>query len=354
MKRFIFGFDDSQPLACAQGLILRGIDAVVVGGISPEGASVLQNAGVDLYLCFGAHALGNIHPFAPHLAVNPQGQQRRWFSSACPNDIEIADTRLTLVLQRAQGLPGVKGIVVDGARFASFASAEGEDAFFTCFCPRCMAKMREHGLDAEAIRQAVQRLSQPGQLTMADVPFLREWLGFRESCVTAYMEQFSDRVHACNPAWEAGAFIFAPSLGAFVGQTMSACASLDLVSSMLYRAYPHADGPACLGHEWASFHHLLQEKASAFRSLVKPDIHPRLAAAPDPAALLAHGFTPAEIGAEVAAARPYLRTGQKLVPIVQIEDARQQETVRHVLENDADGVGYFAYDPAWLPPVNPS
>lgn len=355
MKRFIFGFDDSQPLACAQGLCSRGFDAVVAGGISPEGAEALHQAGIDLYLCFGAHALGDMQPRDAHLAMNPRGERRQWFGSACPNDREIAEARISQALQQAQDIPGLKGIFVDGARFASFASVEGEEAFFTCFCPRCMAKMKALSLDAEAIRRAVLHLSAPGPLNAADVPRLRDWLGFRESCVKAYMERFADRVHEANPAWETGAFIFAPSLGAFVGQTMSACAALDLVSPMLYRNYPHADGPACLGHEWAAFHRLLKEKAPAFRSLFSPAIHQRLISncQPDPAELLAHGFSPAEVGAEVASAKAGLAQHQQLVPIVQIEDKQQQETVRYVLESGADGVGYFAYNPAWLPVRQP-
>ena len=352
MKRFIFGFDAANARDCARTLKARGFDAVVVGNIDRDGAIALREAGLDIYLCFGAHALGDAQPRETHLARNPQNEPQAWFGSACPNDNEIADERLTRALRDARQIPGLKGVFVDGARFASFASAEGEAAFFTCFCPRCMARMQAQGLDAEAIRQAVLRLSRPGPLAEADIPLLQDWLHFRESCVQAYMARFADRVHACNPDWETGAFVFAPSLGGFVGQTMAACASLDLVSPMLYRAYPHADGPACLGHEWAAFHRLLQDKAAAFRHLSGMEFHPRLAeTAPPvlPEALLAEGFSPAEVGAEVAAARAFLSSRQRLVPIIQIEDDRQQETARCVLDSGADGVGWFAYDPAWLP-----
>lgn len=178
MKRFIFGFDDAHPHFCAQDLKNRGFDAVIVNGISRDGAVILREAGIDLYLCFGAHTLGDAQPRNAHLALNPQGESRVWFASACPDDSEIADARLAQALQIAQELPGLKGIFVDGARFASFASPEGMDAFFSCFCPRCIARMQSLGPDAEAIRRAVQHLALPGPMNAADVPHLRNWLHF--------------------------------------------------------------------------------------------------------------------------------------------------------------------------------
>jgi len=247
MKRFIFGFDGSRPGECARELRERGIDAVIVGGADAPTLDALRKHGLGLYLCYGAHGLGGVSDARAHSALDAEGEPAAWFSSGCPNDEALIGVHLDAVIDRAREMEDVRGVFVDGARFASFASAEGPDGFFSCFCPRCMEKMDAMGLDAEEIRLSVRRLKRDRLVREGDFAFLRAWFSFRESCVKRYMERFAERVHAVRSDLKACAFVFAPSLAHFVGQTEAALGALDVVSPMLYRAYPHADGPACLG-----------------------------------------------------------------------------------------------------------
>ena len=343
MKRFLFGMDAERPGDCARLLRRKGIDAVVLGDADARTREALAENGLMLYLCYGAHGLGGDFADPVHLARDAEGREARWFSSGCPNDVALARARMDAALERAANLPEMRGILVDGARFASFASTEGPDGFFSCFCPRCMERMEALGLDAARIRRAVRRLGSERRIT--DEAAIAGWFAFRADCVGAYLEDFAGRVHALPGSPEAGAFVFAPSLAGFVGQTARACAPLDLVSPMLYRAYPHADGPACLGHEWAAASRLFEPEVLrrlAELSGADAGFVPRQ----EPDALLAKGFAPERIGAEIAAAR--LRPGQSLLPILQIEDRQIMRSVCSALEADADGFGYFMYGQAPL------
>lgn len=358
MKRFIFGYDRAHPEACAADLKSRGIDAVVAGSFGEDAAEAFRRAEMEIYLCFGAFSLNGADPKDADLCVTASGRRTVWFSSGCPNDRKRAEANLTRAVRSARRVPGLSGIFVDGARFASFASPEGEDAFFTCFCPGCREKMRTPGTDAEEIRTALLKTAAGEALREGDITAVRAWLAWREACVKAYMDLFARRVHEADPSWKAGAFIFAPSLGRFTGQTMAACRAPDIISPMLYRAYPHAQGPACLGHEWAAFFRLMRENAHDFRtrfgtfspSLPEGDEKPGAWSVME-RRLLTSGFPPAAVGDETAAAKAGMRAGQLLAPILQIEDSRLRETEDHTAARGADGMGYYPYAPQWLPPV---
>lgn len=342
MKTFLFGFDIEHPRDCAAHLKSRGIDAVVVGAPTRETQEALAAQGIDLYLSCGAYS---VKAGERPLAQDAHGAQRLWFHSGCPNDHINASARMEAALERARTFESVKGILVDGARFASFASVEGIEPFFTCFCPNCMQAMKADGLDAEGIRQAVSRLAVQRTVNPADAGLIRDWFSFRERTVQRYMDRFASAVHSVRGGLLAGAFIFAPSLGAFVGQTAQACRSLDIVSHMLYRAYPHKDGVACLGHEWAA---LIRAFGAGTSGLIQAANAP-FEVDSTPEALLSGGFEPGWIGREVALARQSCGSEQLLWPIVQIEDDRLDEAVHHALHNGADAAGYFSYGDAPLP-----
>ena len=339
MKRFIFGFDAKNPSACAAALRRSGFDAVVVGSADQATAAALQREGLALYLCFGAFCL---RPSAA-APLDARGRPAPWFRSGCPNDEELYESHMAAALGKLDDAPAARGIFVDGARFASFASAEGTEAFFTCFCPRCMERMEKMGLDAERIRAAAAALMESRRV--GDAEGIRAWFVFRRACVKAYMERFAARVHALPGGREACGFVFAPSLAPFVGQT-EACAALDVISPMLYRHYPHPVGPACLGHEWA-----------AAKRMFGPSVLGQLlqlaggsaAALPEGEAgqALEDGFAPERVGLETAKSE---RSGkQRLLPILQIEDERLGESIRRAMEAGADGVGLFMYGQAPLP-----
>lgn len=345
MYRYIYGFDTAHPAQCAQELRRKGIHAVVTGNADTPTVDALADEGIDLYLCCGAYG---IRDASDPLAQDASGETRKWFGSGCPNNRAVIQAHIDVILERASRLPTVKGIFIDGARFASFASTEGPESFFTCFCPRCMEKM---GANAETIRSAVLRLQQNRRIQDGDGPALQAWFAFREQCVREAFDAFSEQVHALNASLRASAFVFAPSLGRFVGQTPSAFRSLDIVAPMLYRAYPHTEGPACLGHEWSALTGLFGAHAESFAALAAPaSLTPALAPWKEQMqALLDTGFGPEQVGAETAQAHANLHPGQKLWPIVQIEDPHIDETLRLVYENGADAAGYFMYGQAELP-----
>lgn len=344
MKHLIFGMNAKDPAAGARELREHGMDGVVCGSFTPECAAALEAEGLEMYLSFGAYG---VPKDGGRLAQDAFGQHRRWFNSGCPNDWENAQKHLDAVLEKAAALPGLRGILVDGARFASFASVEGVDSFFTCFCPQCMQAMTDMGLDAEAIRKTVGRLMQTRKPASGDETALRQWLLFREKTVQRYMDQFAQRVHALRPDLLAGAFIFAPSLGAFVGQTAEACRSLDVISHMLYRDFHQQYGVACLGHEWAALIGGFGESIGAFISACSPD-H-AFSVDKTPAQLLESGFPPEWVRAEVAHARGIYPAGQQLWPIIQTDDDRVHETDRLAVEAGADTVAFFAYGNGQVP-----
>jgi len=344
MKNFVFGMDTRHPAECARKLREHGFDAVAVGGASPETAAALEAEGIELYLSFGAYG---VPKDAPDLAQDAFGHPRRWFNSGCPNDHENAQRHLDAVLEKAANLPTVRGILVDGARFASFASVEGFDSFFTCFCPRCMQAMKDMGLDAEAIREMAGRLMKSRKPEQSDVPLIRQWMHFREKTVQQYMDNFAQRVHALRSDLLAGAFIFAPSLGAFVGQTAKACRSLDVISHMLYRDYHQEFGVACLGHEWAAFTEGFGQETDAFIRAAAPDSP--FFVRQTPGELLENGMEPEWVGREVAHGRQACLPHQLLWPIIQIDDDRIHETAHHARLNGADGIGLFSYANGELP-----
>ena len=67
-----------------------------------------------------------------------------------------------------------------------------------------------------------------------------------------------------------------------------------------------------------------------------------------PEALRREGFLSDRIGAETSAARRGICDGQRLLPILQIEDASLEASAREALDAGADGVGYFMYGQADL------
>ena len=343
MKNFVFGMDPRHPTESARLIRERGFDAVVLGSATPKTAQALEAEGLELYLCFGAYS-------APEnsecLAEDAFHTPRRWFNSGCSNDLENAEKHLNAVLDKAAQLPSVRGILVDGARFASFASVEGIEPFFTCFCPRCMQAMQDMGLDAETIRETVGRLMQKRSPQPGDEFLLRQWLSFREKTVQDYMDRFAAKVHDLRSNLIAGAFIFAPSLGLFVGQTPAACRSLDVVSHMLYRDYHQQYGVACLGHEWAALIEGFGKDTQAFLNACGAD--PAFNVTQTPDQLLHGGFEPEWVGLEVARARETYPS-QLLWPILQLDDDRVHETAQCSRQGGADAVGLFAYSHGELP-----
>ncbi len=350
MRYIMHGMDAERPDACAADLHARGFSAVVCGAYTEEMAQAAEKHGLDTYLCYGAHGFGTEFDAPAHLAQDVDGSVRKWFSSGCPNDPEIAEARLEEVFQ-ASALPGLRGVLVDGARFASPASSDNADALWTCFCPRCTAKMAEYGFDPEALRQAVlaaKRFCETGTGDIAEVlAGLSDWRAFRARCVSAYMRRFAAGLKAVRSDLEAGAYVFTASLCRLVGQTAEAVQDLDLIAPMQYRRYTEPEGPACLNHEWAALLRLFTARSgltmdAAKRAFAAWTALPVPGDAPDD--VRETGFPPAALEHETAAFRRALPACKTLEPIILLDDDRLAESIEAVRRGGADGCNFFLYD----------
>ncbi len=339
MKKYIYGLGTDYVRSAAM-LAQLGYDGVVIGGTDMDAFRGAKQAGLETWLCYGAHSCPN--PLDKHIgAVGADDRPAPWFGSACPNRRENNLHNLESALETAK-LARVDGVMVDGARFASFASTEGVFSFFGCFCPVCMEKMTRTGVDAPKLKTAIAGLMGyfrgenpiPGDAREA----VDAMLAFRRHCVKEYMDDFTARAHGAG--LQAGAFVFSPSLWDFVGQSAGALGSLDLVAPMIYRDYPHEAGPACLGHEWGAFRELVSANAPTAQAVFRRQF-PR----DDPR----RGFSPAFVGQEVLAAKKALREEQQLLPIIQTEDPLLEITVQRVLDGGADGYGEFYFDQKFAP-----
>lgn len=342
MPRYVFGFDKSDPVNCARALKSRDITAVVTDISGSSLAEALMQEGLDVYLCYVAHPL-NARETQPCQDVF--GHSRIWFASGCPNDESLAQRHLNAVLQAIR--PGIKGVLVDGARFASFASPEGLDAFLTGFCPRCLRRMDEMGLDIDAIQGAVRALRNPS--LPINTEGFQAFLSFRSQCVQSYMDHFARTIHAVSPTLKAGAFIFDPFLAPFVGQTMLACKSLDIIAPMIYRRYPYDQGPACLNHEWAQLRRLMGDRTDQYLSLAGVGDTPLSIRSRTADEILKSGFEPEQVFLSIKKARSLIRPHQFLWPILQLEDTSVKACTDHAFAAGADAVGYFAYGQGELP-----
>ncbi|HML49557.1 MAG TPA: hypothetical protein PKE04_22700, partial [Clostridia bacterium] len=260
MFAYMFGMDLDQPDACARTLKARGIGAVVATP-TPAVAEACARHGLALYACAGALSIAGRADIKPCLDV--YGQPRVWFGSGCPNDPALLETRLEQA-ERLAKTPGLAGIFLDGARFASPASAEGPEAFYTCFCPHCAEQAEALGLDWSRTGEGLRRFA-AGEDALPPAA----WLAFRSRCAGQVMARFRETFRAANPDLKLGAFVFAASLGGLVGQTAQACAGFDILAPMLYRRYPAKHGPACLNHEYAALLRLLEPGAAPAKARVK-------------------------------------------------------------------------------------
>lgn len=326
MYYYIFGMDGSDPLQCAKMLRARGFSGVV-NPPDRQSAQAVRAAGMDVWGCIGAFSLRPEDP-PEYLAQDAFGERRRWFGSGCPNEPEL--TRRALVAMEQWKQWGARGVLADGARFAS--PCPGTELFLSCFCPRCMALGAKMGYDMKGMRQSVRLWSQtPGMRVPG------EWLRFREECTRRWFERFA----ACarEGGLECGAFVFAPSLGALVGQTSASTAGLSIAAPMLYRRYSHRPGIACLNDEYASLHRFYAQRGdTAPNAQIALETGAQMPAQ-SAQEIWQNGFAPQDIARETARAQ----YAGVLAPIVQLDDDNLAQTIRQIRDAGARAIGFFAY-----------
>lgn len=317
--RFMFGIDKEQPMRAARALMALGFDAAV---LSPDARLIdgCLEAGLKAYACVGA--FGMAHGGAP--AKDIWDEDAVWFGSGCPYDEERFKNSIENAA-RAACIAGVSGVFVDGARFASPASPEGDSAFFTCFCPRCLQKAEGAGIDLRRVKADLRKFARGGRW-----PNIAAWLEYRQLIVGEYMRAF---IKAVKPK-QACAFVFPHTLSSLVGQTAPALKGLDIVSPMLYRRYPEAQGPACLNHEYAALERVTRGNALALTGVDAGEN------------ILREGFPPSHVARETLEA---VKNGEdNIMPILQLNDEQALACERQALAAGAKGAGYFAYDAALI------
>lgn len=341
MTRWMFGAGDA---AARKQMRALGFTAVTDNraDLKPE-----DLPGMALWRCLPAFSRRYVQQPDEHLALDPVGTPHKWFGSVCPTLPEARAGNLAHA-RRAAAEEGIAGILIDGCRFSSPASGANLDSFFTCFCPRCKAKMTALGLDAERITAAVAALQKlcHGETAEMDEPGIRQWLDFRKAVVTAHIRDFVRAVKEINPALPVGIYAFSPSMAPWVGQDYAALreAGIDLFAPMIYRHWKDSDGPACLNVELAAMAGGLEKTLSLaeVKSILEQTCN-----IPMPSGtggeIFDRGFAPNVVGLEVARARMDVGDAA-LWPILQLQDELLARSESAALLAGADGVAFFAWN----------
>ena len=352
MARWMFGAGDA-PARQQMGELGFTILTDNRADLKPEDAPDFA-----LWRCLPAFSRRYVQKPDENLAQDPRGVPHKWFGSVCPTLPEAREGNLAHA-QRAAAEEGIAGIMIDGCRFSSPASGEGLDSFFTCFCPRCMERMRAMGLDAEKIRASVaalQRLCR-GEATEVDAEGIRQWLTFRKTVVTEHIAAFVRAVHDVKPGLPVGIYAFTPSIAHWVGQDYAALkeAGISLFAPMIYRHWRDRNGPACLNVEVAALAEGLGKALphSRVKALLEQDCSLPMAGGTGEE-IFEQGFAPNIVGLEVAKVRMAVEDAA-LWPILQLEDEDLAKSETAALAAGADGVAFFAWNERggqWLEKLN--
>ncbi|MCF0134908.1 MAG: hypothetical protein HUJ69_00620 [Lachnospiraceae bacterium] len=364
MEKWMYGLG-KDPDASAALLKELGF-TTIAGGVSCVEPALRQ--GMDIWLFSGCYR-GPAFKGEEWLAQDVAGETREWFGSTCPTREEVRQYHLESVARLAR-TPGIRGIILDGCRFASPSSGSTEDAFLTCFCDSCMRKAKKMGFDPDAMKRSVSALYEGIHGKSVDIlpyaPGLEEWLQFRRAATTEHLLEFCRVVHregeTLGRDLKAGIFIFAPSLARMVGQSYEDLkGNMDMYSPMLYRCYQDPNGPACLNVEMADLLRMLQ-KASCLSAGQRKDLL-RIFSELDPEEefpkeefisrgkitpeMIFRGFRPEILQKETASARR--RIGKTLLaPIIQLDDPVLYDATLETFKGGADAVSYFLYKDEWM------
>ncbi len=344
MRKWMYGLG---PDAAHGAALLKkfGFEAVAGGESAVE--ETLSH-GMKAYLFSGAYR-GPDFKGDEWLAEDVDGEKQHWFSSTCPTRKEVRAYNLANIRRMAE-TPGISGIILDGARFSSPVSGKPE-AFFTCFCPSCMAKAKEMGFDGDKMKHSAAALRDFLAGKEIDLlPYaegLEDWLDFRRRATTEHLLDFVNTVHAVDPDLQAGIYIFAPAFCRLVGQNYRDInGKMDMIAPMLYRCYPEADGPSCLNSEMSRMLDMMQhaygwsapERIRHLRAITGIDVEEGAT----PASLL-KGFDTDILRQETARAK-VMAPASHLVPIIEMDDPKIAEASRKTIEGGAEAVSYFLYN----------
>lgn len=354
MKYWMYAGGSTPAHAWAE-MKAKGITGIIGPAAVAEPALA---AGLEVMLCGGAFPAGKIAEKGDdHLAVDINGKKQLWFYSCCPSHRPTREANLEMY-RRIAKTPGISGVIIDGARFASPSSSFDPDAFFTCFCPRCKEAMAGFGLDPDRIERSVRQLYDwycRGGNRPADPDGIRDWITFRRRQAGSHLKDFADVIHEAG--LKAGAFLFFPSISDLVGQSYEDMGEvMDIVSPMLYPAYPVTENDyaaACLNSELAAIYHLLTGHGAlsgqeAMAGLEKLMGHP-LPAPGEMAKAVPSALIRSETGKAVRRSKNALT-----MPILQLDEPELTKSIRHAVSAGAKEIAFFIYKEevfAKLPPL---
>lgn len=366
MELWVHGLPKGRSFAL-ETLKDLGISNVVLSAKQREAIEQAVEAGLSVYPCTHAYGTRREDP-EDLLCLTIEGDRKKWFYSNCPNQPRVQERHLETIEELA-GIPGIKGVFVDGARFASPAS--GIDAFFTCFCSACRTQAEVFGLDFDRIRRDVASLynglhqgkqerfaplltglsgwpSAGDLLSLAvRLPGVFDWFRLRALSTAKHVRDVRKTLKASNPGLVLGMYVFTPSLSGLVGQVYSLLAEhVDIISPMIYRNGP-ADSIAPLNSELARMWTDLSKATGLSREDAAMHVlrfagYDSLLAENSPD-VLAEALPPLAVGRETASARLILGSAKRLVPIIWLNDDEIERSVGAVQRAGADGVNFFTY-----------
>jgi hypothetical protein len=184
------------------------------------------------------------------------------FKQACPNNPSSISTSLAR-LEECMGAYPFDGVFIDKIRFPSMAN--GLQDVFSCFCPFCVEKAAQSGLDLDEVKALLERgaggirPATAAGMTAAEVPAGAGWLGelvagqpllqrflrFRTDSITRLVATVSERMRRIGKKMSLD--VFSPMLAPLVGQDYAGLARhADWVKPMIYR---FGTGPSSLRTE---------------------------------------------------------------------------------------------------------
>lgn len=363
-KYWMHGFG-GDPKTTATALKEAGFNVVVSGGEAVIDA--VNEAGMEAWLCGGAFGYGGLENEDTHKAVDILGEPQVWFGSGSPNDPAIRESNLKSYEGMA-ATKGIKGILVDGCRFASPAS--GLRPFFTDFSAHSEKKAAELDFDFARMKQDVRALfdlvsglgkgSARGVTWLSSTvgilewltrhPGILDWFRFRRVCTTEHFRNISTIIHGAG--LRMGVYIFTPSFAPIVGQSYIDLAEfMDVFAPMIYRNYPDRPGPACLNWELMTIPEELgligKPEEDAAMSLILSWTGLSGVVPSRSIEEIRTAVPPEAVARQTAMARATLPADKELAPIIYIDDPEMAKTARLVQENGANGLNFFVFKDNW-------
>ena len=356
MKLWMYGTGEEPEKGAA---LLKDIGfSAVVGGPSSVEAALTQ--GMEAWLCTGTYH-GPSFKGTEWLARDVKQEPRDWFGSTCPNRKEVREYNLESVRKMAS-TPGIKGVIIDGCRFASPASGSVNEAFFTCFCPECQKKAREMGFDPDKMLRSADGLYDFVHGKDVDLlPLcegLEDWMEFRRASTTEHLLDFVNAVHGSGNSLEppkAGIYIFTPSLAKMVGQSYRDLnGKMDLIAPMIYRCYQDPRGAACLNAELAVILEILEgassltarERIRWLRALTGLGSDEGLSEEAGKESIL-RGL-PVDVLRTETHRAAVMTPDSSLIPIIQLDDPDVESAVKQTMAGGAEAVDFFIYQESWV------